>query len=86
MSGAHPPLHYKDVVRALKALGFAPQPQRATSHEHWTKDVLDSKGRRVGRLKVTVDKPKQPFHHDLISSMAKQADVPKKRFYELARG
>ncbi|MEN8221124.1 MAG: hypothetical protein ABFS56_33200 [Pseudomonadota bacterium] len=39
--------------------------------------IKDSDGRRY---KVTVDYPKAPFSH--ISSMARQAGVTKKRFYQ----
>lgn len=76
MSGAHPPLTCKQVKQILGTLGFTPRPQKGTSHEHWVKDA---DGRRY---KVTVDCPKSPFSQDLISSMAKQAGVTKKQFYE----
>ena len=75
MSGAHPPLTCKDVKRILTNLGFAPRPQKSTSHEHWVKTV----GNKF--FKVTVDCPKAPFSQDLISSMARQAGVSKKAFY-----
>jgi predicted RNA binding protein YcfA (HicA-like mRNA interferase family) len=71
-----PPLTCKQVKQILTALGFAPRPQQSgTSHEQWVKD--DGTRRR----KVTVDCPKQPFLHDLISSMARQAGVTRKQFY-----
>ena len=76
MSGIYPPLTCKDVKIILKNLGFTPRPRKSTSHEQW---VRRDKGRI---LKVTVDCPKSPFSPDLISSMAKQADVSKKEFYK----
>lgn len=81
MSGAYPPLTCKQVKAALKLLGFSPRPQRGTSHEQWVK--YGSDGKLVG--KVTVDCPKQPFTQTLVSSMAKQAGVSKKAFYEAVR-
>lgn len=79
MSGAHPPLTCKDVKIILKKLGFAPRPQKGTSHEQWVK--ID--GNRIH--KVTVDCPKSPFSQDLIASMARQAGVSKKEFYKVHR-
>lgn len=75
MSGVHPPLTCKEVKQILDTLGFAPRPQKATSHEQWVKKAND----RI--YKVTVDCPKAPFSQDLISSMARQAGVTKKQFY-----
>lgn len=79
MSGAYPPLTCKELKAALRALGFSPRPQKGTSHEQWVKV-------EAGRFhKVTVDCPKAPFSQDLISSMAKQAGVTKKRLYIAVR-
>jgi hypothetical protein len=62
------------VKRALKNMGFTPEKQNGTSHEHWTKIV-------TGKLyKVTVDCPKSPFGDILVASMANQAGVSKKVF------
>lgn len=55
-------------------MGFSPQKQDGSSHEHWEK-VVGSK-----LYKVTVDCPKAPFGDTLVSSMAKQAGVTKKVF------
>jgi predicted RNA binding protein YcfA (HicA-like mRNA interferase family) len=78
MSRRWPPLTCSDVKKALKTLGFTPEPGRDTSHEQWKK-VLD------GRLyKVTVDCPKAPFCLDLIDSMASQAGVSRAEFYRQA--
>lgn len=76
MSGQHPPLTCSQVKSILKKLGFNPQQQKGTSHEHWKKW-------ENGQLfKVTVDCPKQPFSHDLIRYMARQAGVTVKQFYD----
>jgi hypothetical protein len=45
------------------------------SHEQWVKDD------GAKRYKVTVDCPKEPFIHDLIRYMARQAGVSKWAFY-----
>ena len=75
MSKHYPPLTYKDVIRGLGNNGFALKKQKG-SHEHWAKVV-------EGKLyKVTVDKPKAPFSQFLIGTMARQAGVSKKKFYE----
>jgi predicted RNA binding protein YcfA (HicA-like mRNA interferase family) len=63
----------KEVRTILKNLGFEPRPQGASSHQQW---VADSPFR-----KVTVDPPKEPFGHDLIKSMARQAGVGVRDFY-----
>ena len=76
MSGVNPPLTCKQVKNILRNLGFKEGDQEGTSHVHWRK-VVD------GRLyKVTVDCPKSPFTHDLIVSMARQAGVSRKQFYQ----
>lgn len=72
--GRHRPLTYREVKGVLKKLGFTLRNQEG-SHEQW---VAQNPFR-----KVTLDKPKAPFHGDLISSMARQAGVTKRRFYEL---
>lgn len=79
MSSQFPPLTYKDVTNGLKKLGFEPRPQKSTSHEQWVKVVNNT------LYKVTVDRPKQPFTGDLVSSMAHQAGVSKKDFYKACR-
>ncbi len=77
MSQKHLPLNCKEVKRILKNLGFTPEPQRAgTSHEKWSKVSFGRK------YVVTVDCPKQPFSHDLVRYMARQAGVTKKQFYD----
>jgi predicted RNA binding protein YcfA (HicA-like mRNA interferase family) len=75
MSSAFPPLQCRDVKRILKNLGFSFVVQRG-SHEKWQKTVN-------GKLfSVTVDCPHAPFSQTLITSMASQAGVSKKQFYE----
>ena len=68
------PLTVQEVRTILKNLGFEPRPQGASSHQQW---VAVNPFR-----KVTVDPPKQPFGPDLIKSMARQAGVSVRAFYE----
>lgn len=75
MTSINPPLTYKEVKKILRNLGFEPRPKKSSSHEQWVKKEKNT------LYKVTVDCPKQPFGHDLIKSMAKQAGVSKKQFY-----
>jgi len=78
----HYPLTCKQVKKILTNLGFAPRAQGSTSHQHWIKDVpAKEPDIRAKRYKVTVDCPKSPFSQILISSMATQAGVSKKEFY-----
>ena len=81
MSGHHPPLTCAEFKAVLKILGFSPRTMKSgTSHEDWIATV-------GGQFrKVTVDCPKAPFSQDLISSMAKQAGVNKKRIYDIHFG
>ncbi len=72
--GKYRPLTYREVTGVLKKLGFKFRNQEG-SHEQW---VADDPYR-----KVTVDKPKAPFHGDLIKFMCMQAKVTKKHFYSL---
>ena len=78
MSSHSPRLEHRDVIKALRALGFDAQPTRGTSHQHWK--FFDNKGRLL--YKVTVDKPKAPFGHILIKSMASQAGLSVSKFYD----
>jgi hypothetical protein len=81
MSGQHPPIGCEDFKAILKKLGFAPRPPKSgTSHEQWVGNI--------GGIfrKVTVDCPKAPFSPDLISSMARQAGVTRKRIYDIYFG
>ena len=77
MSSWNPPLTAKQVRRGLKSLGFAKRDVKSgTSHEQWVK-IEDG-----CIYKVTVDAPKEPFTQDLISSMASQAGMSKRKFYK----
>lgn len=73
--GRHRPLTYREVISVLKKLGFRFRNQEG-SHEQWVNDGDPFR-------KVTVDKPKSPFHGDLIKYMSLQAGVSKKDFYKL---
>lgn len=83
MSAHHPPLTCAEFKAILSKLGFEkskPKKQPSGSHENWTA-TIDGRFR-----KVTVDCPKAPFSQDLISAMAKQAGVTKKRIYDIYFG
>lgn len=81
MSGHYPPLTCAQFKTILLILGFDMRPQKSgTSHEQWV-GMIDGQFR-----KVTVDCPKAPFSQDLISAMARQAGVSKKRIYEIHFG
>lgn len=79
MGFKHHPLEYHQVAKALDKLGFEKRDHNGTSHEQWVPKDPNAPFR-----KVTVDKPKAPFHRDLIKWMCQQAGVSKKKFYELA--
>lgn len=79
MSGEYPPLTCKDIKKILSFLGFISRPTKGTSHEQWVKE----KGGKL--FKVTVDCPKAPFSQTLIKSMAEQAGVNKKDFYNILK-
>lgn len=82
MSGHHPPLTADEVVKALVMLGFVYRKPSGggSSHDHYV-------GTFRGKFrKVTVDKPKAPFSHDLIKSMAKQAGLSKAELYAAVKG
>lgn len=70
--GRYRPLTYREVIAVLKKLGFKLRNQEG-SHEQW---VADDPFR-----KVTVDKPKAPFHGDIMASMCRQAGLTKRQFY-----
>ena len=72
-----PQLSTRDVVAGLKAAGFEEQPKTSTSHVKWIKRANGEK------LVVTVDAHLEPFSHTLIASMAKQAGMTVKQFYEI---
>lgn len=67
------PLTAKEVRAILKNLGFRHRNTEG-SHEQWVKDDPFRK--------VTVDPPKAPFGDTLIQSMARQAGVSVRAFYD----
>lgn len=70
------PITYKEVVNALKRLGFEMKPKTATAHEQWIR--IDERGKFL----VTVDKHISPFDKVLIQSMARQAGLKTKEFFK----
>lgn len=73
------PLTYKEVVRALRRMGFSMKPKTATSHEQWIKKTGSDK------WLVTVDKHHAPFDKTLIKSMARQAGMTTKAFHSACK-
>ncbi|MDR1842303.1 MAG: type II toxin-antitoxin system HicA family toxin [Citrobacter amalonaticus] len=73
------PITYKEVVTALRSLGFEMVPKKATAHEKW---VLEANGRR--RV-VIVDKHIAPFDKRLIKLMAQEAGMSTKDFHQLCK-
>ena len=71
------PLEAREVYRILRNLGFEPRKKSGTSHEQWVPSDPNAPFR-----KVTVDEPKAPFGDFLVSSMARQAGVTVREFYE----
>lgn len=71
------PVTDREFKAVLKAAGFEPRPQRATSHEHWVKVVEGT------LLKVTVDSHHAPYHRELLRNMLRQAGMSKKDFFRL---
>jgi predicted RNA binding protein YcfA (HicA-like mRNA interferase family) len=67
-------------VRALKAMGFVQQAQKATSHTQWTRD--DATGRR----KVTLDQHQVPHSRFLLKTIAVAAGVSVREFVQRAKG
>jgi predicted RNA binding protein YcfA (HicA-like mRNA interferase family) len=78
MSEEYPPITCKELKAILAYLGFTFDTQKG-SHEQW---VLIKDKRKH---KVTVDCPKAPFSQTLIKSMAEQAGVKKKDFYQILK-
>jgi len=74
-SGKKRPLKYKEVVSALKRMGFVEGKKKSTSHVQWRKTINGI------RLRVTISAHLSPFSPDLISSIAKQSGVSKNTFY-----
>lgn len=70
------PLEAREVETILKNLKFYHRDSRG-SHDNWVPKDPSAPFR-----KVTVDKPKAPFGPTLVASMARQAGVTVKQFYE----
>lgn len=69
------PLRAAEVRKILKVLGFTPRPQKGTGHEHWVKDGSPFR-------KVTLSAHNEPFDDFIVGSMARQAGVSVREFYE----
>lgn len=69
------PLKAAEVRKILKALGFAPRPTKSTGHEHWVHAGPPFR-------KVTMSAHSEPFDDFIVSSMARQAGVSVRAFYD----
>lgn len=79
MGGRNFPLTDEDIIRALLLLGF--------EHKDTKGGHFQYAGFGRGRYcKITVDKHLAPFSQDLISSMARQANLTKKELYAACCG
>lgn len=79
MFGRISPLTYKEVAAALKRLGFEMKSKTGTAHEQWIR--TDTRGKFL----VTVDKHIAPFDKVLIKSMARQAGMSTKEFFNACK-
>lgn len=79
MSGHYPPVTHRDFIAFLKSEGFAPEPQKGTSHQNWTRTGPD------GFRKVTVDINNDPYHRTMLGNMLNQVGISKKDFYAKLR-
>ena len=80
-AGKIPPLTYKEVITGLKKLGFKQQKNKATGHEQWVAENPKDDTFK----KVTVSKHSAPFRKELVKSMAKQAGVSLREFFQLCK-
>lgn len=79
MGGRNFPLTDEEVIRALLLLGFEFKETKGGHHQY--------AGYGRGRYcKITVDKHLAPFSQDLITSMARQANLTKKELYQACCG
>ena len=69
------PLKAAEVRRILKVFGFSLRPTKSTGHERWTRDGEPFR-------KVTLSAHSEPFDDFIVASMARQAGVSVKAFYE----
>jgi hypothetical protein len=72
------PLKAAEVRKILRALGFEPRPIKGTGHEHWDEHWVAENPFR----KVTLSAHNEPFDDFIVSSMARQAGVSVKAFYQ----
>ena len=75
MSRWRRPLKAAEVRKILKTLGFEARPQKSTGHEHWGKQGDEFR-------KVTLSAHNEPFDGFIVNSLARQAGVSVREFYE----
>lgn len=64
-----------EVRKILKELGFTLRPQKSTGHEHWVREGNPFR-------KVTLSAHNEPFDDFIVGSMARQAGVSVRAFYD----
>ena len=74
MSRWRRPLKAAEVRKILRNLGFEERPTKSTGHEHWVKSEPFRK--------VTLSAHNEPFDDFIVNSMARQAGLSVKAFYE----
>ena len=73
------PVKHADAVRGLRAAGFVQLSQKSTSHTQWV--LRDEHGNL--KRKITLDEHNAPYTNTLLSSIARQAGMSKKKFLQL---
>lgn len=80
MGGHFRPVKVREIEAVLKHLGFTPEKQRATSHQHW-------RGHHGGQFrKVTVDANNAPFADRALKYVLGQMGVSKREFFAILSG
>lgn len=69
------PLRAAEVRKILKELGFTLRPQKSTGHEHWVREGNPFR-------KVTLSAHNEPFDDFIVGSMARQAGVSVRAFFD----
>jgi predicted RNA binding protein YcfA (HicA-like mRNA interferase family) len=69
------PLRAAEVRKILKELGFTLRPQKSTGHEHWVREGYPFR-------KVTLSAHNEPFDDFIVGSMARQAGVSVRAFFD----
>lgn len=69
------PLRAAEVRKILKELGFTLRPQKSAGHEHWVREGNPFR-------KVTLSAHNEPFDDFIVGSMARQAGVSVRAFYD----